>query len=148
MVLCYRPLESRILKAGSMLPCIILKRIGAVRNRDNSAFTPASLRCFNLRAGNHSSRRRQTQSSGDIYRATFAPRISLHGPGSGAHTHIYIYSTNGQRQTDNRLPSFEKLAISMPLPISYARVQDGLHAGCRSAGDNCEVPIRSPLFLP
>ncbi|KAF9024403.1 glutamine synthetase/guanido kinase [Hymenopellis radicata] len=92
------------------------------------------------------------------YRATFAPRISPHGPGSGAHTHISIHSTNGQRRPDDRLASFEESflagllkrakaipAISMPLPISYARMQDGIHAGgtyvCWGT-DNREVPIR------
>jgi glutamine synthetase len=89
-------------------------------------------------------------------RATFAPRIYMNSTGSAAHTHISVHS--GRVKKDIQLSSVEKSflaglmahlpslpALTLPIPASYKRVNDGVWSGgtyvCWGT-ENREAPVR------
>lgn len=89
-------------------------------------------------------------------RATFAPRIYMNSTGSAAHTHISVHS--GRVKKDSQLSSVEKSflagvmahlpslpALTLPIPASYKRVNDGVWSGgtyvCWGT-ENREAPVR------
>ena len=89
-------------------------------------------------------------------RATFAPRLFMNSTGSAAHTHISVHS--GRVEKDIKLSSVEKSflagvlahlralpALTLPIPASYNRVNDGVWSGgtyvCYGT-ENREAPVR------
>ncbi|KIM55766.1 hypothetical protein SCLCIDRAFT_1220939 [Scleroderma citrinum Foug A] len=94
-------------------------------------------------------------------RATLAPRLHIDG-GSGAHTHISVHPTTGSSLPSRSYPSLltaheyhflaglmthisSVVAFTLPLPQSYARMQDGIWSGgtwvCWGI-DHREAPVR------
>ncbi|KAG6819564.1 hypothetical protein H0H93_010694 [Arthromyces matolae] len=90
-------------------------------------------------------------------RATFAPRVDAHYPGSSAHTHISVHSNNAVKSAEGlsepessflsslltNLPAVT--ALTMPIPASYKRMTDGIWSGGTYVNwgtENREAPIR------
>ncbi|KIM47094.1 hypothetical protein M413DRAFT_440624 [Hebeloma cylindrosporum] len=90
-------------------------------------------------------------------RATFAPRINTSAPGSSAHVHISVHSQRAIKTAEalsspessflasllTNLPAVT--ALTMPIPVSYQRMVDGIWSGGTYVSwgtENREAPIR------